>query len=113
MDLWKIPWPPLKRSGSETRRTSTVRITLHREPFPRTVTDEQAAMHPLVILSNHHDHLSKTSTEVLDLRDALKAVLDRSMKAFEVGPKIYDGSNYILGYGNIQHQLDGFTGWLS
>lgn len=75
-------------------------------PFLRAMTEEEALMHPLVDSSDPRNHVPKLSNEVDAIRDALKVTVDHFTEIFGVRPMVYEGSNYISEYCNIQDQMD-------
>ncbi|CAD6563750.1 MAG: hypothetical protein ASARMPREDX12_000046 [Alectoria sarmentosa] len=75
-------------------------------PFLQAMTEEEALGHPLVDVSDPRNHVPKFSNEVDAIRDALKVSVDHFKEIFDAEPIIYEGSNYISEYCNIQDQMD-------
>ena len=75
-------------------------------PFLQAMTEEEALGHPLVDVSDPRNHVPKFSNEVDAIRDALKVTVDHFREIFDAEPNMYEGSNYISEYCNIQDQMD-------
>ena len=75
-------------------------------PMLQSMTEQEAVTHPLVNKSDPRNHIPKNLTEVLAIRDALKVTIDHFKAIFGFEPQLYEGSNYISEYCNIQDQMD-------
>lgn len=76
------------------------------DPMLQSMTEQQAATHPLVNMADPRNHIPKTLTHVLAIRDALKVTIDHFKEILGFEPQLYEGSNYISEYCNIQDQMD-------
>ena len=77
-------------------------------PFLQAMTEEEALMHPQVDFSDARNHVPNFTNEVNAIRDALQVTIDHFKDIFGAEPKVYEGSNYISEYCNIQDQMDEF-----
>ena len=75
-------------------------------PFLQSMTEQQALMHSLVNMSDPRNQIPKRQVEVLAIRDALQVTVDHFTEIFGYEPIVYEGSNYITEYCNIQDQYD-------
>lgn len=77
-------------------------------PFLRAMTEEEALVHPQVDVSDPRNHVPNFTNEVDAIRDALQVTIDHFKDIFGSEPMVYEGSNYISEYCNIQDQMDEF-----
>ena len=76
-------------------------------PFLQAMTEREAFEHPLVDMLDPRNQVPKFSNEVEAIRDALKVTIDHFKDIFGYEPEVYEGSNYVSEYCNIQDQMDG------
>ena len=76
------------------------------KPFLQSMTEQQALMHPLVNMSDPRNQIPKFQVEVAAIRDALQVTVEHFMEIFGYEPIVYQGSNYVSEYCNIQDQFD-------
>ena len=93
---------------AEVRNTALLRFVFCciKDPKLQCMTEQQAATNPVVNMSDPRNHIPKTLTHVLAIRDALKVTIDHFKEIFGFEPQLYEGSNYISEYCNIQDQMD-------
>ena len=76
-------------------------------PFLQAMTEQEALKHPLVDMFDPRNQVPKLSIEVEAIRDALRVTIDHFKDIFGFEPEVYQGSNYVSEYCNIQDQMDG------